>query len=207
MHTSAPSASMMRHVLCLAMALFSFVRAQETLTIPDPVNPLTSIVEVITLTTDVLGLPSTMTLETLPYTGTSTSTSTTTATTPTLPATPTPIPPAAATTTTAPRVVGAPGATPGTGAIPYQYTTTNAAGATIVVPDTFTPSFAIITSVAPTTTGTVLDYSQWQSMVGTNTVADASVSSATGTWKPSRAFWAAALSSMVSLWSGLHLLL
>ncbi|KZT19225.1 hypothetical protein NEOLEDRAFT_1142324 [Neolentinus lepideus HHB14362 ss-1] len=195
---------MLPHVLCFVLTLLSFVRAQETLTIPDPNNPLTSIVEIITVTTDLLGLPTTRTLETLPYTATTT-TPTTTAPTTTAPTTTTPLvqtTPTTTTTTTPPMVVGQPGATPGTGAIPYQYTTTNAAGATIVVQDTFTPSFALITSVAPTSTGSVLDYSQWLSSVGTNTVAAHSISSASAMWGPSGAFWGAAITSILFLWPG-----
>lgn len=54
----------------------------------------------------------------------------------------------------------------------FRYTTTDAAGDTIVVTDTFTPSLAPTagTTPLPTFVGTILSYSQWLSAVGTNTV-------------------------------------
>lgn len=44
-------------------------------------------------------------------------------------------------------------------------------GATIAVADIFTPTSPLSTPFTPSVTGTILDYTQWLSMVGTNTVA------------------------------------
>ncbi|RDX44004.1 hypothetical protein OH76DRAFT_1409487 [Lentinus brumalis] len=108
-----------------------------------------TVVEVTTL--DDLGLPTTQTLLTLTSTATPT------------------------TTTPAAGQVGPVGqpATPGTGITEYTYTTTDAAGNTQAIVDTFTPSFAP-TATAGTVTaqpGTILDYSSWKAAVGSNTVA------------------------------------
>ncbi|EPQ54145.1 hypothetical protein GLOTRDRAFT_139526 [Gloeophyllum trabeum ATCC 11539] len=191
---------MLSHIFWFLFALLSYVGAQQTLTIPDPDNPLTSIVEVITVTQDAEGLLTTETLETLPLTNTrtrTTATTDTTTTTPTLATT--------TTTTPVPQVVGQPGPSPATGAIPYQYTTV-VAGATQVIQDTYTPTFPVITPVIPTSTGTVLDYSQWLSMVGTNTVASEKIAGATGTWRPSAPFWGVAVGGLVCLCSSVRLL-
>ncbi|KAH8112665.1 hypothetical protein DFH11DRAFT_1545630 [Phellopilus nigrolimitatus] len=65
-----------------------------------------------------------------------------------------------------------------TGQTTFQYTTTDAEGDTTVIQATFTPSFnTIVVSPSQTFTGTVLGYSQWLSLVGTNTVAADSASS------------------------------
>jgi hypothetical protein len=58
--------------------------------------------------------------------------------------------------------------TPG-GPTPYTYTTTDANGNYITVLATFTPSFPATTPFTPTTTGTILKYSDWLSQIGTNT--------------------------------------
>ncbi|KAI6042460.1 hypothetical protein EDC04DRAFT_2658225 [Pisolithus marmoratus] len=60
--------------------------------------------------------------------------------------------------------------TPG-GPTPYTYTTTNALGETTVVEGIFTPTGPATVLPTPTTTGTILNYSSWLAMVGTNTVA------------------------------------
>ncbi|KAJ7721737.1 hypothetical protein DFH07DRAFT_296301 [Mycena maculata] len=72
---------------------------------------------------------------------------------------------------------------------PYTYTTTNAAGNTIAVVATFTPSFA--TTVAPSATfqATVLNYSQYLASYATQTPTQASGNAAvrpspTGWWGP-----------------------
>ena len=53
----------------------------------------------------------------------------------------------------------------------YRYTTTDANGQTIVLSDIFTPSFPPTQPIpAPTTTGSILQLSEWLSLVGTNTV-------------------------------------
>lgn len=51
----------------------------------------------------------------------------------------------------------------------YTYTTTNANGQTVGVVDTFTPTFYQSQQSPTLLTGTILNYSSWLSMVGTNT--------------------------------------
>ncbi|KAI6025815.1 hypothetical protein F5J12DRAFT_810535 [Pisolithus orientalis] len=60
--------------------------------------------------------------------------------------------------------------TPG-GPTPYTYTTTNALGETVTMEGIFTPTGPATVLPTPTTTGTILNYSSWLAMVGTNTVA------------------------------------
>ncbi|KAI0706752.1 hypothetical protein C8T65DRAFT_651879 [Cerioporus squamosus] len=63
--------------------------------------------------------------------------------------------------------------TPGTGVTVYTYTTTDAAGNTQAIVDTFTPTFAPTATAGSVTAqpGTILDYSSWKASVGSNTVA------------------------------------
>ena len=56
----------------------------------------------------------------------------------------------------------------------YTYTTTNAAGQTTGVVDTFTPTFYQSQQSPTLLTGTILNYSSWLAMVGTNTAASSS---------------------------------
>ncbi|KZT65877.1 hypothetical protein DAEQUDRAFT_813961 [Daedalea quercina L-15889] len=110
-----------------------------------------TVVEVITL--DPLGLATTETLSTL--TGRTTTTAITTTPTTTSPAT---------TSTTTTQNAGAVEDSPtaiGVTQTVYTYTTTDAAGNTVAVEATFTPSFAPTTTPTPTGSGTILDYSQW----------------------------------------------
>ena len=58
--------------------------------------------------------------------------------------------------------------TPG-GPTPYEYTTTDANGNTVVEQGVFTPTGPQTVLPVPTTTGSVLGYSQWLSMIGTYT--------------------------------------
>ncbi|KAF7967283.1 hypothetical protein HWV62_44651 [Athelia sp. TMB] len=51
----------------------------------------------------------------------------------------------------------------------YTYTTTNSAGVTTAVIDTFTPTYYQSEVSPPPYTGTVLDYSSWLAIIGTNT--------------------------------------
>lgn len=51
----------------------------------------------------------------------------------------------------------------------YTYTTTDAAGLTTGIIDTFTPSFYQSQQSPSLSSGTILDYSSWIGMVGTNT--------------------------------------
>ena len=75
--------------------------------------------------------------------------------------------------------VGQPGTTP-TGQIVYYYTTTNAVGQTTVLQATFTPTFPATRVPSAPSSGTILQYSQWLSMVGTNTVTPSILSSRAG---------------------------
>jgi len=76
------------------------------------------------------------------------------------------------TTTTEPVDQGPVGQPAPTGAATptiFTYTTTDANGVTTAVIDTFTPSFIQSAQSPVLSTGTILDYSQWLSIVGTNT--------------------------------------
>jgi hypothetical protein len=78
---------------------------------------------------------------------------------------------AAAATTQVQGPVGQPGATPAEAGdpTPFIYTTTDANGNYVTVQATFTPSFPQTTPYTPTGSGTVLQYSAWLSMIGSNT--------------------------------------
>ncbi|KAJ8586256.1 hypothetical protein M405DRAFT_864732 [Rhizopogon salebrosus TDB-379] len=58
--------------------------------------------------------------------------------------------------------------TPG-GPTPYTYTTTNAAGQTVAVEGTFTPTGPATTLPTPTTTGSIMNYSSYTAIYGTAT--------------------------------------
>jgi len=101
-------------------------------------------------------------------------------------------------TTTNPGPVGVPAAAGGGGGdTPYTYTTTNAQGLTTAVAAIFTPSFSTAPYTSPTSSGTVMDYSAWLSLIGTNTVA--ATSAAGERWHFDNRLWgvAAALSAGV----------
>jgi hypothetical protein len=124
------------------------------------------------VTTNAFGQPVTQTLQTLGQGTSTTVTSTSPTTSPTTTGT-TPTTTNTRTTTTPNQqgpVVGQPGTTPVTpgGPTPYTYTTTDANGDYVTVLATFTPSFTTI-PVSPTGTGTILQYSEWLSQIGTNT--------------------------------------
>jgi len=57
------------------------------------------------------------------------------------------------------------------GPTPYTYTTTNAAGSTVAVLATFTPTGPATVLPTPTTTGTILNYSSYVASVGTGAAA------------------------------------
>ncbi|KAG2364547.1 hypothetical protein BDR07DRAFT_1354819 [Suillus spraguei] len=57
------------------------------------------------------------------------------------------------------------------GPTPYTYTTTNAAGSTIAVVATFTPTGPATVLPTPMTTGTILNYSSYIASVGTSAAA------------------------------------
>ncbi|CCM04680.1 uncharacterized protein FIBRA_06866 [Fibroporia radiculosa] len=167
-----------------------------------------TVVEEVTL--DPLGLPTTEVISTL--TGavtttkptTTTTSPTTTSTTPTTALT-TPTTSPTTTTTTTPQVVEQPAPTDGPApATVYVYTTTNAAGGTVVLQGTFTPTFAPTTLPTPTTTGTILAYSQWLSLVGTSTVA---ASDAIVRWKIDRSWLGMLVGTLAGFMGGAWLAL
>lgn len=92
--------------------------------------------------------------------------------------------------------VGQPGTT-ADGPTIFSYTTTDAAGGVEVVTATFTPTYQPPNPVTPTMTGTVLSYSDWLSIIGTNTVA--ATSSGIARWSPS----SAAISFSASMGAGI----
>ncbi|KAH9838798.1 uncharacterized protein C8Q71DRAFT_856718 [Rhodofomes roseus] len=123
-----------------------------------------TVVEAVTL--NPLGIPTTEVLSTLtgdtdPATDTATDTATTTSHTATARTT------ASTTTTQNPGAVEDSPTEAGASQTVYYYSTTNAAGATIVQEATFTPTFAPTTTLTPTATGTILQYSEWHTSAGT----------------------------------------
>jgi len=75
--------------------------------------------------------------------------------------------PAPAVTTTTPRVVGQPDPTTGVaGPTTYRYTTTDMNGQTIVLTDTYTPTYNVGTVSTPVVPGTIIPYDQYTSMYG-----------------------------------------
>ncbi|KAJ7116313.1 hypothetical protein C8R44DRAFT_792145 [Mycena epipterygia] len=105
--------------------------------------------------------------------------------------------------------VGQPGPTDGTAGAPtpYTYTTTDAAGDTIPVVATFTPSFA--TTVMPSLTfkATVLDYSVYTASYVTAQVATGGNSNSNGARQQSAAWWAPCVSVLTGMIGGMVLLL
>ncbi|KAI0951611.1 hypothetical protein AcW1_008614 [Taiwanofungus camphoratus] len=176
-----------------------------------------TVVEVLTLNRG--GLPTTEILSTV--TTTSPATSPTTSPTTTLPTTTLPTTTAKTATTTSPTTtattttplqqgpVGQPPATTaggGTGTtIAFQYTTTNAAGATVVEQATFIPTFAPTTEPVPASSGTILDYSEWLGMVGTNTVAASS--GVSPRWTPERKWFGMAIAILTGVVGGAWLVM
>ncbi|KAH8093712.1 hypothetical protein BXZ70DRAFT_948921 [Cristinia sonorae] len=141
--------------------LFTFFLSafSQTLTTTDALGE--TIVQVVTL--DPAGLPTTQILQTLAP-GVAT---TQAATLPPVPQGPVGQPPV--TTGPAPPTV-------------YQYTTVDADGDTVVLHDTYTPTYAPSVPPIATGTGTILDYSQWLSAVGTNT--PSAFASSSVPWQP-----------------------
>ncbi|EIM91177.1 uncharacterized protein STEHIDRAFT_165548 [Stereum hirsutum FP-91666 SS1] len=177
----------MKLLILLSLPFLALVHGQ-TETVVDPALGVT-VVEVVT--TGILGQATTVTLSTLTDDTTTTSTTPlTTSTTTPLTSTTTPLTTsttaAVEATTTPPQVVGVPASNTGSvgDPTPYTYTTTDAAGDFITVQDIFTPSFAATVLSTPTSSGTILDYDQWLSLIGTNT-AVAGTSGGTKAWTPS----------------------
>ncbi|KAB5596181.1 hypothetical protein CTheo_453 [Ceratobasidium theobromae] len=74
---------------------------------------------------------------------------------------------ARAETSTTPRVVGQPGPTDeDPGPTTYRYTTTLANGETVVITDTFTPSYGVTTIQTTAPAGTIIPYDQYTSIYG-----------------------------------------
>ncbi|EIW57845.1 uncharacterized protein TRAVEDRAFT_72802 [Trametes versicolor FP-101664 SS1] len=150
-------------VLSLLALSVGSAHAQST-TVVDALGQ--TVVEFITID-QALGLPTTQTLQTLTTTAAATTAVATTATT-------------AADGQQGP--VGVPAATSDdAGPTVYTYTTTDAGGDTVAVVDTFTPTFVTTSTWVSAPAGTVLAFSSWQGLVGTNTVAP-EVSAASPRW-------------------------
>ncbi|KAG8692570.1 hypothetical protein FRC09_011106 [Ceratobasidium sp. 395] len=81
---------------------------------------------------------------------------------------PAPVPTSApAATSTTPRVVGQPGPTAGEpGPTTYRYTTVDANGATVVLTDTYTPSYGVTTLSTVPPAGSIMPYDQYTAMYG-----------------------------------------
>ncbi|KAL5526315.1 hypothetical protein ACEPAF_8038 [Sanghuangporus sanghuang] len=146
-------------LVCLSVALVR-VGAQTQTLVDDAGETV-----VVAVTTNLLGIATTQTLQTLDAedeTETDTSTSTTSTRTSTSTST---------TTTQNQGPVGQPATTTETSVTTYQYTTTDAAGNTQVLQDVYTPTSHVTTVSALTFAGTIVDYSSWVGLIGTNTAA------------------------------------
>ncbi|KAK0469993.1 uncharacterized protein EV420DRAFT_1497849 [Desarmillaria tabescens] len=152
----------MRPFFFAVVALFAaFAEAQLTETI---VDANAESVVIVVSTNTLLGVITTETLETLTGTTTATTNTRTRATTATTTAT-------TATTTLAQGggVVGAPATTTNDdphGPTPYTYTTV-IGGITTLIEDTFTPTFPATTPSTAPATGSIMAFSQYQSIYGT----------------------------------------
>ncbi|KAG2153965.1 hypothetical protein DEU56DRAFT_772041 [Suillus clintonianus] len=186
----------MKSVLIAAIALCASWAYAQTETITD-INGAT-VVEVVTV--NPLGLPTTQILSTI--TGVTTPlTSNTLLTTTT---TTNPILQTIATTSTTKNQgpVEQPASTvltPG-GPTPYTYTTTNAAGSTVAVLATFTPSGPVTVLPTPTTTGTIVNYSSYLASVGTSSAATSGASRRT--FSLSSAWYGLVVSTVLGIGGG-----
>ncbi|KAL5486279.1 hypothetical protein ACEPAI_7325 [Sanghuangporus weigelae] len=157
---------------------------------------------IVAVTLNPLGIATTQTLQTLDAedeTETDTSTSTTSTSTSTT------------TTQLNQGPVGQPPATTQAGVTAYEYTTTDAAGNTQVLQDVYTPTSHVTTASALTFAGTIVDYSSWVGLVGTNTVATGldAVSSAHQPLRllQQKQFWAGAMAVAAGTLGGAWLVL
>ncbi|KAL5525523.1 hypothetical protein ACEPAG_6859 [Sanghuangporus baumii] len=180
-------------LVCISTALVRVGAQRQTLV--DAAGE-TVVVEV---TLNPLGLATTQTLQTLDAEDETTSTSTSSTST---------------STTTTPLnqgPVGQPPATTLAGVTTYEYTTTDAAGNTQVLQDTYTPTSHITTASALTFAGSIIDYSSWAGLVGTNTVATGlnAVSSAHQPLRllQQKQFWAGAIAVAAGTLGGAWLVL
>ncbi|KAG6369398.1 hypothetical protein JVT61DRAFT_6444 [Boletus reticuloceps] len=151
-------------VVVLLLSLFADAQTETVVN-----NIGATVVEFIT--TNAVGIPATRVLATLG--GSSTSQTLSSSTTAALETSNSLSQASTVAPTTATQVgpVGQPGTTPVApgGPTPYQYTTTDANGNQVVLQGVFTPTGPQSVLPAATTTGTVLPYSQWLSMIGTYT--------------------------------------
>ncbi|KAF8134854.1 hypothetical protein EV363DRAFT_1321845 [Boletus edulis] len=149
-------------VVVLLLSLFADAQTETVVN-----NIGATVVEFVT--TNAVGIPTTRVLATL--VGTSTSQTSSSSTTAALGTSLSQATTLAVTTATQVGPVGQPGTTPVApgGPTPYQYTTTDANGNQVVLQGVFTPTGPQTVLPAATTTGTVLPYSQWLSMIGTYT--------------------------------------
>ncbi|KAI0762051.1 hypothetical protein BC629DRAFT_1544618 [Irpex lacteus] len=163
-------------LVCLYSLFFAVSALAQTVTTTDTAG--NTVVEVVT-TDPQLGLPTTQILETLEP-GVVTPTPSLTSPTAT-PITPTATSATLATTATTATTqapdgqqgpVGAPAPIDGPASTYiYTYTTTDAAGDFTAIVDTYTPTVPTTAPFTPTGTGTILNFSAYLSMIGTNTVA------------------------------------
>lgn len=88
----------------------------------------------------------------------------------------------------------------------YTYTTTNAAGAATAIVDTFTPTY-YQSAVSPSPwTGTIINYSSWLGIIGTNTAPADQVAS--GARSPiSRGWYGLAIAALSGMMGGAWLVL
>ncbi|KAG1804879.1 uncharacterized protein HD556DRAFT_1326876 [Suillus plorans] len=153
----------MKSVVLAVIALLASWAHAQTLTVTNIGGA--TVVEVVT-TNPVNGLATTQTVQTVTTNSLTTNTLSTTTTGP--------LQTIATTSTTQNQgPVEQPGTTvltPG-GPTPYTYTTTNAAGSTVAVLATFTPSGPATVLPTPSTTGTILNYSSYVASVGTGAAA------------------------------------
>ncbi|KAF9243560.1 hypothetical protein BU15DRAFT_43122 [Melanogaster broomeanus] len=156
----------MTNLYSTVLLLWAVAANAQTLTVTNNVGA--TVVEYVTQ--NAVGVPTTQILQTISNTLDSLTSSTPrTTSNPLLQNT---SPTATSTTPVQVGPVGQPASEPPAGGpTPYTYTTTNADGETIEVVGTFTPTGPATVLPTPTTTGSILNYSQWQSMVGTNTLA------------------------------------
>ncbi|KAG1781786.1 hypothetical protein EV702DRAFT_607161 [Suillus placidus] len=162
----------MKSVLLAAITLCASWAYAQTLTVTN-INGAT-VVEVVTVN-PINGLATTQTLQTINTALTTTSLTTNTLSTTTTTTSNGVLQTIATTSTTQQNQgpVEQPGSTvliPG-GPTPYTYTTTNAAGSTVAVLATFTPTGPATALPTPTTTGTIINYSSYLASVGTSAAA------------------------------------
>ncbi|KAF9223597.1 hypothetical protein BS17DRAFT_817236 [Gyrodon lividus] len=159
----------MRSSLLTVLLLWAASTNAQTETVVN--NAGATVVEVVTV--NPVGVPTTQILQTIIGSSLSNPLNSLTSSTPLTTSNPllqTTVPIATSTTPGQVGPVGQPASQPPAGGpTPYTYTTTNANGETVAVEGIFTPTGPATVLPPATTTGTILNYSQWQSMVGTNT--------------------------------------